>query len=401
MLLQTPDGAPAPLPLAGVRVLDLSRFGPGPFCAALLADLGADVVVLERTRSEDIRLRTSVAELTGTNLWLQDVRRRTRRVGVDLKAANGHDVLRRLTEGAQVVIEGFRPGVAAKLRADYATLSEIRPDLVYCSISGYGQTGPYRERPGHDINYIAEAGLLGLSGRPGGPPGLPGSAIADFAAGSLYAASGILAALVDRERSGRGSYIDVSMQEAVVQVMARFIVPFLEAGTVFERGNSYLTGANAWYGVHTTSDDRHLAVGAVEDSFFRRLSELVGRPQWEYARGDANGEARLHDEMAALLSERTRDEWVELLGDAACVSPVLSIPEVADDPQLTHRNVFVTVEEDGQPQRVLGAMARGANPRPDRPRPAAPAAGETDSILSDAGLSPLEIQELRDSGVVA
>ena len=400
MLLQTPEGTPAPLPLKGVSVLDLSRLGPGPFCAALLADLGADVIVVERKHSQDPWLDTCVSELKEPNLWLQDARRRTRQLGVDLKTPQGQRVLWRLTEGADVVIEGFRPGVAAKLGADYATLSKIRHDLVYCSISGFGQTGPYRERPGHDINYIAEAGLLGLSGAPDGSPSLPGAAIADFAAGSLFAASGILAALFDHERSGRGSYIDVSMHEAVVQIMARFIVPFLEAGTILERGSSFLTGANSWYGVYATRDDRYIAIGAVEDRFFRRLSELLDKPHWQFERGDAAGDARVRDAMETLMRERTRDEWVDLLSDAACVSPVLSIPEVTVDPQLEHRRAFVTIEEDGRSQRVLGAMARGADSRPDRPRPAGKPTNPTDSILSDAGFSEFAIRELRDLGVV-
>jgi crotonobetainyl-CoA:carnitine CoA-transferase CaiB-like acyl-CoA transferase len=382
MLLTDRTGAPAELPLTGRRVLDLSRFGPGPFCAALLADLGATVVAVERVRAEDARLQTTAKELTGTNLWLRDARRRADRLGLDLKARP--DVLHRLAAQADVVIEGFRPGVAARLRADYATLSELQPDLVYCSISGYGQTGPYRDRPGHDINYIAEAGLLGLSGPREGPPALPGAAIADFAAGALFAASGICAALA----GGRSCHIDVSMQEAVVQVMARFIVPFLEAGTVVERGSAYLTGASAWYGVHTARDGRHLAVGAVEDHFLRRLGEIAGHPDWVAARGEPDGEQRLHDELPMVLAERTRDEWVQALGDEACVSPVLSIPEVTEDPQLRHRGVFGN--------GALGAMARGEHHRPDADRPHRDAT----AILRDHGFTDHEIETLRDGGVI-
>jgi alpha-methylacyl-CoA racemase len=396
VLLTGVDGAPAPLPLTGVRVIDLSTIGPGPFCAALLGDLGADVIAVERAQTGQARVQSSAAELRGANPWLRDARRRTRRIGLELKRPEGREVLHRLVAGADVVIEGFRPGVTTRLGADYKTLAAFNERLVYCSISGYGQTGPHRDRPGHDINYIAEAGLLGLTGHADGTPTLPGALIADFAAGSLYAASGILAAVAGREQTKKGCHIDVSMHEAVVQVMARFIVPYLESGHVYQRGGSYLLGANAWYNAHRTSDDAYVAVGAVEDKFLEQLASLLGHPEWAALRGDPAGEETLSAELPAALVTHSRQELVELLGDDACVSPVATIAEVADNPQLVHRGVFSTSDHDAR----LGAMARGADSRVDH-RPVSDENGRhTECILTEAGYGAAAQRELRLSGAI-
>jgi alpha-methylacyl-CoA racemase len=401
MLLTRPDGSPAPLPLADVRVLDLTMFGPGAFCAALLGDLGANVLTVERPDGGGSAMTTE--ELSRPNLWLQDARRRARRIGIDLKTLEGQGVLHRLAATADVVIEGFRPGVAQRLAADFATLSSLREGLVYCSISGYGQTGPHASRPGHDINYIATAGLLGLSGPPEGPPSLPGALIADFASGALFAASGILAALSGRHRTPEGCHVDVSLQEAVVQTMARFIVPYLEAGRTYRRGSSYLTGAVGWYNVHQTADDDgYVAVGAVEDSFFGNLCRLLERPDLEALRSDAAAEAKLSVELTRAMASRSRDELVGLLGEAACVSPVATIEEVVADPQLVHRGVFSANAAPGDVSGSsrLGAMARGGALRVDHSISADPTGRHTADVLAELGLDADEIARLRKEGHV-
>ena len=401
MLLTDADGAPAPLPLSGVRVIDLSRIGPGPFCAALLGDLGADVTVVERVDPDDAKIQTSVAELGGPNLWLRDARRRTRRIGVDLKSPDGRKILCRLAANADVVIEGFRPGVAARLGVEYQSLSKLNQRLIYCSISGYGQTGPHASRPGHDINYIAEAGLLGLTGPADGPPIMPGVLVADFAAGSLYAASGILGALAGRTATGRGCHIDVSMHEAVVQVMARFIVPFLEEGRVYERGRSYLLGSNAWYNVHETADEQYVAVGAMEDTFFAQLARRLEHPEWVAQRGDPAGEEALSVELPRVIRRRSREEILERLGDEACVSPVATVPDVVGDPQLVHRGVFTACgSADANGHARIGAMVRGSDPRVDHQETEDESGRHTDAILSEAGYDAEARQDLRHAGVV-
>ena len=384
MILSDSNGAAPTLPLSGTRVLDLSRLGPGPYCTALLVDLGAEAVRVERPHDDP----------TAGNPWLADARRRTARLGLELKTAAGREVLHRLVARTDVVIEGFRPGVAARLGADYATLSRLRRGLVYCSLSGYGQTGPARLRPGHDINYIAEAGLLGLSGSAAGPPTLPGALVADFATGALSAAAGIAAALVGRQRTGDGCHLDISMHETVAELMARYLVPYLAGGPPERRGSSFPTGASAAYNVYETRDGRYLAAGALEDSFFARLASLTGHPEWVGWRA-AGEEGRLHDALAETFRTRDRDAWVELLTDEACISPVYAIEELPDEPQLRHRGFFTSrVDGEGRDALGLAPMVRGPDGQVPQPHPSTSGRG----ILSDWGFSETEIERLVKEG---
>jgi crotonobetainyl-CoA:carnitine CoA-transferase CaiB-like acyl-CoA transferase len=297
-----------------------------------------------------------------------------------------------------VVLEGFRPGVTARLGIDYEKLQALNPRLVYCAISGYGQDGPYRDRVGHDINYLGYAGVLNYIGQAGGPPVIPGVQIADIGGGSLMAAVGILAALAARERTGRGQLVDVAMLDGAVAWNAYQTLLHLLTGQAPARGEGQMTGRHPCYAVYETRDGRHLTVGAYEDHFWATLCRLFGREdfiqhQWE------EGEKR--DEMFAFFRaafrEKTLAEWRARLGDAEiCFGPVNTVEEMFADPQVRHRGM---VQEMGGATLLGPPIKLSATPASVRTPP--PTFGaDTDSVLAALGFDAAEVARLRESGVV-
>jgi crotonobetainyl-CoA:carnitine CoA-transferase CaiB-like acyl-CoA transferase len=286
---------------------------------------------------------------------LRFMRRGARRLALDLKSERGSEVMTHLLQQADVLVESFRPGVVARLGLDYATLHPAFPRLIYCSISGYGQEGPYRNRAGHDLNYLALGGLLGMTGSAGGPPAIPGTLIADLAGGQS-AALAVMAALLARERSGKGQYIDLSLQESVAGLMAPTLgfPPEETAGAAA----TMLTGAAPWYNVYETADGRYLAVAALEPHFYRRLCEQVGRPEWSEAQFGRAGWPARREEMAAIIRGKTLDGWLALFAETdACVTPVLTLQEVLADPQLATRGTFMRVAQpDGSETVYVRAL---------------------------------------------
>jgi alpha-methylacyl-CoA racemase len=373
-------------PLAGIRVIDLTRQGPGPMCSQVLAQLGCDVVKLERP-----------APLHGRrqNPWLESTRRQVRSLVLDLKKPAGQEVFARLAATAQVILEGFRPGVAARLGVDYEALQSAGLQVVYVSISGFGQTGPYSQRPGHDINYIALGGVLSVSGTIGGPPALPGVLVADFAAGGLLAVVAVLAGLHELRTTGQGQYVDLSMHDSVVHLMARFLVPYFENGALIRRGGDFLTGAAPWYGIYQTRDDGFVAVGAVEDHYYSRLVAHLGHPEWSNLQWDQSRWPELRTEMAAVFKRRDRDEWTALAANDACVAPVLDASEIALDQHLRKRRVVVA---DGGSGLIMGPVVplRGALAPTGGPRQVGQ---DTDAVLGELGYAKSQVGELRESGV--
>ncbi|NIR32482.1 MAG: CoA transferase, partial [Gammaproteobacteria bacterium] len=260
-----------PKPLAGLRILDLTRLLPGPMCTLHLGDMGADVIKVEAPRGGDY------ARALGPSLF-RLVNRNKRALKLDLSKPAGRDVFIELTHSADALVEAFRPGVMARLGLGYEALHALHPRLVYCSITGYGQRGPYRMRAGHDIDYCAYAGIVEQSGAGGGPPVLGNFQVADLAGGALSAAMGILAALLDVQRGGEGRHVDVSMTDCA---LAHAVVPlatWLEEGATRPRGADTLTGGLPCYGVYETGDGRYMALGALEHKFWRAFCEAVGRP---------------------------------------------------------------------------------------------------------------------------
>jgi crotonobetainyl-CoA:carnitine CoA-transferase CaiB-like acyl-CoA transferase len=330
--------------LRGIRVLDLSRLLPGPFLTMVLADMGADVVKVEDPKLGDY-LRAFPPGKGGMSGRFLAINRGKRSLALDLKAAPARDAFLQMVEKADVVVESFRPGVMDKLGIGYAALAARNPKIVVCSISGFGQTGPYVERAGHDINYIALAGVLAMTGPKGGAPQLPGVQIADLAGGALWSATAILGALVGRERTGKGAHLDISMTEGSLALLAA------EFGNQFcgakpTRGSEVLNGAAACYAVYRTADDRYLSVGALEPKFWIALNQAVGRaPNVAEIVGDAALQDKTRGELAAIFATKTAAEWTTFFAERDClVELVLEPHEVIDHPLHRAREVFFEID---------------------------------------------------------
>ncbi|WP_181782545.1 CaiB/BaiF CoA transferase family protein [Pseudonocardia pini] len=321
-------------PLEGITVIDLSRLAPGPYGTMLLADLGADVVTV-------LGGRAGIPALA--------LRRGKREIVLDLKSEAGRAALHGLVRRADVLVEGFRPGAAERMGAGYEELSALNPGLVYCSVTGYGQDGPLAHAPGHDINYLALAGLLGALESPGRVPVPPFNVVGDFAGGGLLAAFGICAALVERQRSGRGQRIDANMVEGTVSLMAMVLRDF--GSPVVPRGEKGLMdGAAPFYRCYRCADDRYVSVGAVEDRFFAALWTGLGLPAPVPPHMDPVTWPAMSTTFEEVFATRTRDEWAEALdGTEACVAPVLDPCEARENAHLRARRAF---ESDGSPAPV-------------------------------------------------
>ena len=380
-----PPSSPSPsgAPLAGVRVLDLTRLLPGPLATQHLADLGADVVKIEDTGAGDYA-SPSVRAV---------VNRNKRGLRLDLKNPEGVATLLQLCRGADVLIEGFRPGVMDRLGLGYAVLAEANPRLVVCSVSGWGQTGPLRDLPGHDLNYTA---LAGVADQMGGLTNLP---VGDLLGGTMSAVMGMLAALFDAQRSGRGRHVDVAIADGV---LAHAVLPLAllnQTGHAPRPGEGALTGALACYGLYTTADGRQLAVGALERKFWDALCTRIQRPDLAplHRSGDAATEARVRAELSTLFATQPLAHWAALFADApACVTPVLRLDETLAHPHFQARGMA----PPGEPAQ-LGPAVRlsGFEPAPNRP---APRPGEhSDAVLAEAGFSADAVAALRASGAVA
>lgn len=386
-------------PLAGYRVLDLSRYGPGPYCSMLLGDLGADVIVVDDGTPAHSRGRRATPDNTDDDLTqpLAYMRRNARRIALDLKHPDGQLVVQRLVGRTDVLIESFRPGVAARLGIGHETLRKRYSRLVYCSLSGYGQTGPYRDWQGHDINYLALGGLLSLTGAATGPPTPSGTLVADLAGGGLPAAVAILGALLGRERTGDGQYVDVSLQEGVVGLISP-IIALAQAGWIVERGNSVLSGAAPWYRVYTTSDGRYLAVGAIEPWLYAKLCESLGHIEWQGKQYDQPGWPAMASEMERIFAKQPLAHWREYLEPAGvCVTSVSELHEVLNDPQLAARGTLGAGPPEARnvPSLPLMSGMERVTPR----SPALPGA-DADDILNELGFDADERQRFRRDGGV-
>ncbi len=387
-----------PLPLLGVRILDLSRLLPGPFATMVLADLGADVVRVEDLRGGDW-LRDLPPLVGGLSGPFHQLNRNKRSVAIDLRREEGTALFLRLARSADAVVESFRPGVLDRLGVGWEALRRENRRIVLCSISGYGQDGPYAGRAGHDLDYCALSGALGQNGPPERP--LPiGVPAADVAGGAWPAVAGILAALVGREARGEGAHVDVSITEGALALLAVPLAVALARGSPMARGAEMLNGGAACYSVYRTRDGGFVAFAALEPKFFAAFCAAVGRPDLA-ARQTEGGGAGPRAELEAIFASRTRGEWEAFAAEHdVCVAPVLEGDEPRRDPQLRARGAFADVPAGAggafpavtSPVRIRGEAA------PARP---APKLGQhTDEVLREAGLGPEEIAALRASGVL-
>jgi alpha-methylacyl-CoA racemase len=382
--------------LAGVTVLDLSSVGPASRCSRILADYGATVIkVGPPPRKSGVQIQPPY--------WSYSARRGMRRLQIDLKASDGRAAFLRLAAQAQVVIESFRPGVAARMGIGYADVRGVNPRIVYCSTTGYGQDGPYARWAGHDLNYLAVGGYLAMSGRRAdGGPALPGATIADSAAGGMHAAIAILAALVRCAATAEGEYLDVSVAAGVLWFMSLPIDQYLATGASVGPGQDLLTGRYACYDLYAARDGRWLAVGAIEPAFFANLCNALGLERWVAHQLDDARQDEIRADFRRAFAARDRDEWVrELAPRDTCVSPVYAVSEVVEDAHLRAREAFVEARHERHGSfRQLAPVLAGTD------APAAPyavgdaTAAETEDLLRQVGVSGQEIEKMRREGVV-
>jgi len=383
-------------PLAGVRVLDLTRLLPGAMATLHLADMGADVIKIEDTEAGDYS-RSMGRVREGMSDSFRLLNRNKRAMRLDLKQPLGREAFLRLAERADVVAESFRPGVVARLGVGYDAVSAVNPRIVYCSISGYGQVGPYAQRAGHDINYVGYAGVGDQIGTAESPV-VPNFQIADLLGGALVPAMGILAALLDARSSGKGRYVDVAMTDAALAHAIFPLLGFLEQGKSPSRGTGMLDGGLPCYNVYRTKDGRFMAVGALEGKFWAVLCDILGCPEFKgkhivYGADAGPVKARL----TRIFASRTQREWTEVFARAdCCVSPVLGMDEALENEQLRARGMVV--DEGGFTQLALPLKLSEFEFGIERK---APGVGEhTDEILREAGYRDAEIAALRKDGVI-
>jgi crotonobetainyl-CoA:carnitine CoA-transferase CaiB-like acyl-CoA transferase len=378
------------LPLEGLRILDLTRLLPGPYATLVLADLGADVVKVEEPEIGDYCrvLPPMAGEISGLFHLLN---RNKRSIALDLKRPAGRETFFKLLEHFDVVVESFRPGVMERLGLGFEELRKRQPRAILCSITGYGQDGPYRGRAGHDINYQALAGLVYADGS--SSPRAPLSQVGDIGGGAWPAVAGVLAAAWERERTGRGRAIDISMTEGCLGFLSTELGRWAcEAG-----GQSILAGAYPCYTVYRSSDGHHLALGALEPKFWQGFCQAVGKPDWVARQWDAGP---FVGEVQALFSTRARAAWLEVLAPFdVCCEPVLEREELFDHPVHRERDVFFDVEGLGAKVRHARTPVRMSEAEvPKRPPPGL--GQHTESVLAEAGFAAAEIQRLNHEGAI-
>jgi alpha-methylacyl-CoA racemase len=369
--------------------------GPAARAARWLADYGASVVNVAPVDA-DKQITPPPHAYSG--------HRGQQRIRLDLRQSEGAATLARLAESADVLIESFRPGVVDRLGVGPAVLRARNPRLVYCSTTGYGQTGPYAQRAGHDLNYLAVAGFLQCSGRTtGGGPAIPGATVADSAGGGMHAVMSILAALVRRASTGEGCYLDVSVTDGVLALMALQIDDHLATGATVGPRQSLLTGRYACYDVYRTADDRWLTVAAIEPRFWANLCQALGLERWTPHQLDDAAQPAIRADLAARFATRSRDAWIAELADQdTCVAPVLGVDELARDPQLSARHAFAVARGPGGTEvRQLAPLLAGAGRPSSEYQLSDPERTDTDQVLAAAGLSPAERDRLKALGAVA
>ncbi|MBR3118040.1 MAG: CoA transferase [Oceanobacillus sp.] len=373
--------------LQAIRVLDLTRLLPGPYCTLMLADFGAEVIKVEDPVAGDY-LRDFEPKLDADSAVFHSLNRNKKSICLDLKTEKERSHFLKLVETADVVMESFRPGVMKRLGLDYETLKQINPRLIYCAITGYGQTGPYKNKPGHDINYLSYAGLLHVMGEKDRKPVIPATQIADIGGGAYPAIAGILLALFEREKTGKGQLVDVSMLDGVVSWM-HMLLPNVFAEREVTRGEELLNGGFACYQVYETKDNRFLSMGGIEQKFWKVFCEGIERQDFiDCLDAPKEKQEQMIHETQTIIARKTLEEWLDIFSEKeACVTPVKIMEETLEDSQLQAREMIQTI---AHPE--LGNMKQIGNPiklseSPKETFLPAPKRGEhTELILREIGV---------------
>ena len=399
------------LALEGTKVLDFCRNAPGMFATMILADLGADVLMIERpmdeTRASYERIVSGIEtpEDERRHASFNALQRNKRSIALNLKEPEALEVFRRLAADADVVVEGFRPGVVDRLGVGYEQVKQINPRAIYCSVSGYGQTGPYSQMAGHDINYISFAGALGLIGdSPDGKPVIPLNLIADYAGGGLCGAVGILAALMAREKTGRGQYVDIAMTEGVLYMLCGAIGDALAQGYNATRGSDRLNGGSPFYNVYRTADGKYFSIAAIEPWFWENLCRAIGREDMiPHQQAGDEKRAEIAATLDAVFLTKTRDEWFETLRNAnISVGKVYDLDEALSDPQALERGMVVELDEPGVSEgRVIQpGIPFHLSETPGKVRHPGSVTGQhTMEVLAALGYTPIQVDGLLARGI--
>ena len=387
-------------PLDGLRVLDLSRLMPGPLCTMILGDLGADVIKVEQPEIGDYA-RSAPPLLGNTGSAFLMLNRNKRSITLNLKKAEGQEILRKLAAKADVFVESYRPGVAQRLGVGYQAISQVNERIIYCSISGFGQSGPYRDLVGHDLTYTAYSGAIGATGSKDGPPVIPAIQVSDIQA-AMYATIAITAALYRREKAGKGEFIDISLMDAAV---ASMIMPmsFHLAGESTERGSSFLSGGAPFYNIYETADRKYIAIAPLEPKFWIALCSVLRLEKYQDKQLTSEAEAnRIREDLAGIFRQKTRDEWVKILNEREIpCAPIYDVREVLADPHVRSRKMIFEMET-----KAFGRLNQLATPirvshSPLTARSPPPRLGEhTLQILQELGYSMSDAKRLKSEGTI-
>ena len=375
--------------LSNILVLDLSRLLPGPFCSMILADHGARVVSVEDRR------------FLSDDFFISTVNRNKEHMTLNLKTPQGKEIFFRLAAKADVLMEGFRPGVVHRLGIDYDTVKRINPGIIYCSITGYGQSGTYRNRAGHDVNFLGYSGVLDLIGEPDRPPSIPGVQVADIAGGGMNAAIGILLALFARDRTGKGQYIDISMTDGMLSLLSLDLFLYQHTGESPKRGKSMLSHRFAFYNTYETADGRYITIGAVENRFWKKLCEHLNVPEYAARQYDEEHREEIIHVMREIFRKKTLAQWETELADIdVCWGPVRNLKEVLQDPYFRKREMVVDMcGKNGEKITSIGVPIKlSETPGSIRSTPV-DFGKSTVSILRELGYSENQIASFEEKGV--
>lgn len=400
------------LALEGIKILELAHLPPGELATMILGDMGAEVIKIEPLKKSNIGTqRDQNATVMKKGLAFNATNRNKKSICINLKSDEGKQIIYRMAKDADVVIEGFRPGTVDRLGIGYETISKLNPRIIYCSMSGYGQDGPYSQYSGHDINYISIAGALNMIGWADRHPSIPLGFVSNYGGASMHSVAGILLAIIARQNTGKGQVVDISFTDSAVTLMTIYLQQHLGGGLTFPRGEWVLGGAYPYYTTYETKDGKLISLGCTETWLWENLCDAIGREDLKpfsykdehlFNKPDSTDWDMVKEELVKVFKTRSRDEWFDFLGPKDVpVGKVYSIDEVTGDRQLQHRQMFIELDHPQQGRIKQPGIAIKLSETPGKVRSFAPLSGEhTDRIMQSLGYTKAEIEGLRNAEII-